>query len=316
MIKYYPSSYVIVFFMLMIYMNQGILSKSIESSLISFSTGFLNFLNHYDKFGGRIIQLASNVELTIVNVKASISSETYKINTSANTIDYNNFNVTLIYDINLSLLPPNTSLDIPGRKLIIIKDYKITFHLKYPLFRFYRRFDNSFEYDSYLFYSFREHSLGKLKDYEFFQEIIRNYDEYLFGDELVSMWYELVDQVLIIYPLCDALYIYNEVTKLLISSGYKNVNCEDPNFTRIRFLSFSYDSIEAVPPFARKFKGLKIKIDYKLDLEYGIEVFFQNAIITRNEILFGEMSPQKEILQKVIIFFVRQAVLQIIEQNK
>lgn len=76
MIKYYPSSYVIVFFMLMIYMNQGILSKSIESSLISFSTGFLNFLNHYDKFGGRIIQLASNVELTIVNVKASISSET------------------------------------------------------------------------------------------------------------------------------------------------------------------------------------------------------------------------------------------------
>lgn len=316
MINYSLSIYNILFSLLMVCINQSILSAYTDSSLTNFSTGFLDYLNQYDKFSGKIIKLADNVELNVENVTTAVSSETIKTNPSAKTIEYNNFNVTLIFDINLSMFPPSSNVDPLGRGVILIKDKKLTFHLSFPRFLLTQRFDNSFDYDSFSLYSFLERNLGKLEDYEFFREIIINFDEYFFDDELVAIWYELIDQILVTYPQCDALYIYEKSTKLLIDLGYQEVDCEDPNFTRIKFLGFSYDSIETIQPFARRIKRLKIKVDYTWDFEYGGEVLFEQAIVTRNEIIFGEMSPKKEILEKNVIFFMRQAVRQIVDEKK
>ena len=115
------------------------------------------------------------------------------------------------------------------------------------------------------------------------------------------MWKSYIDEMLVKYPSCDAKSNYMIVNKKLIKSGVFSVS-EDttPNFTKIKFLSLQYDSIELVNPFSRKFSPLTVEIEYYWDGDFHNSFVFDFVTFTQKSIIFGKMKPENSVIELII----------------
>lgn len=306
--------YFLIFFV--IFCSYASYSNQYENSIKVLGEGLIRLINGYIRFNNRKIKLSEKAIIYLENISAFFSSDQPYINYKEQTIDYINAQVNFILNIKLQITPINKlDWDIFSKKDITIEQKKSTILIKFQNFHIFRNADNSFEYDHYVVPIKQEHNFGQIEEYDYFKTLINEFGEYSLNAELLQMWFDYLNEILTIYPICDALNNFRQVKRYIQQSGGFNINDpEAPDFKWIYFKSVSYKSIEQEFPYSRKVIQLAFEIDYSWDCSFHTSVYFDYIIFSQRGVTFGTMLPQKYILEKNIKLLIQRA-LQIVLDN-
>lgn len=268
-----------------------------QNTSLSYLSQFLvKILNGYISHTKKVIQINDSYYLTFTDFKAAFQSNPPIIDHLEETIDYYNVNVTFVFTLKIDIVD-NVNETNPNITLFI---KNASAFLKFPVFNIVKNVDNSLEYE-YSSPTFTEYKFGNIEEYLIFQFLIEKYSEKAFKYQIERMWRSYIDEMLVKYPSCNAKSNFIIVNKKLIKSGVFSVS-EDtaPNFTKIKFLSLQYDSIELVNPFSRKFSPLTVEIEYYWDGDFHNSFVFDFVTFTQKSIIFGKMKPENSVIELII----------------
>lgn len=268
-----------------------------QNTSLSYLSQFLvKILNGYISRTKKVIQINDSYYLTFTDFKAAFQSNPPIIDHLEETIDYYNVNVTFVFTLKIDIVD-NVNETNPNITLFI---KNASAFLKFPVFNIVKNVDNSLEYE-YSSSTFTEYKFGNIEEYLIFQFLIEKYSEKAFKYQIERMWKSYIDEMLVKYPSCNAKSNYMIVNKKLIKSGVFSVS-EDttPNFTKIKFLSLQYESIELVNPFSRKFSPLTVEIEYYWDGDFHNSFVFDFVTFTQKSIIFGKMKPENSVIELII----------------
>ena len=280
-----------------------------ELSLDEIESTLHSYLTLQSKIEPIGFDLSDWIYIMLDNITVFYTSGSVLLNKIENTIDYFDMDIYVMFDMKIQNAPMKEHRDYFGAKNIIFTNRRNIANIFYSNFQFYQLNDKGFEFRDLQEPPIVNVHLRELNQYELYSDLMKDYGESKIKDLLLLKWYQTLNNILSIFPVCDALYYYNKLAEYLKAQGDISIKNQDyPSFTRLRFISITYKSILKINRFTERFTFVSFLIDFDNGASYQKEVYFEYIKITPISIEFGPFYPDDDIeLQDVLTRYISES---------
>ena len=296
-----------IFFVYIVFILIAISNQRNDYTLEEINMKYKMFVNSHKSKIPIGFNLSDNVYLQISNITTTYIPKVTTYDMFFSQIDYYDMDVYFVFKMTLH----NGYLkgyDIVKNITVSVDNISAVFH--FNNFQFYKLADNGFQYNhEYIPMSFKI-DFSYIKEYELYSDLLNDEKNIQQIKNLLTChWNQLLEQMLTLFPQCDALYYYIKTTDYLKRRGIIPVNYPlHRDFEEIEFQTFAYNEVRKVNTYTEEFIGVKIRVYYKVSgLKYNPMVFFNTIHVTRNEMIFGKLHPYDEALEDVMIYYLKDA---------
>lgn len=296
-----------IFFVYIVFILTSISYQRGDYTLEEINEKFKMFVNSHKSKIPIGFNLSDNVYLQISNITTTYISKVTTYDMFFSQIDYYDMDVYFVF----KMIFHNGHVkgyDVVKNITVTVDNISAIIH--FNRFQFYKLADNGFQYnDEFIPVSFKI-NFSYLNEYEIYNDLLndeKNFEQ--IKNVLILRWNKLLDQMLALFPQCDALYYYIKTTENVKRRGIIEVHYpKHKDFEEIQFQKITYNEVRKVNTYTEEFIGVKITVYYQISgSKYSPTVYFDTIHVTRNEMIFGKLSPYNEPLEDVIIYYLKDS---------
>lgn len=260
--------------------------------------------------------LSDAVYIVLDNIKVFYKAENILLNKVDNTIDYFDMDVFFLFDMIIHNVPLKEFRDYYGTKNITFTSKGNIGNIFYSNFQFYQLNDKGFEFKDFVEPSYVSITLSELNDFDLYYDSLKDFGERKIKDLLFLKWYQTLNNILSIFPVCDSFYYYNKLVEYLRKKGEITLQYpEYPSFKTIVFHEITYKSILKINRYAEKLTLVTFDIDFYNGASYRKKVYFEYIKVTAISIDFGPLYPDNIELQQVMTRYIKESFAFILKSN-
>lgn len=260
--------------------------------------------------------LSDGIYIELDNIKVFYIAENLLLNQIENTIDYFDMDVFFIFDMKVYNAPLKEYRDYAGKNNITFTSKRNIGNIFYSNFQFYQLTDKGFAFKDFIEPSYVSLNLSELNEFELYQDLLKNFGERMIKDLLFLRWYQTLNNILSIFPVCDPLYYYNKLVEYLIKKGEINLNYPDyPSFQKIVFHQITYKSILKINRYTEKLTLVTFDIDFYNGAYYWKKVYYEDIKVTSISIDFGRFYPDDIEVQQVMTRYIKESFALILKSD-
>ena len=289
----------------------SVATQAVPESLKDLSKTFIVIINAYNKFTDKEIRITNNNIFLLEKIQTIFTYNSYNIDNTEDTVSYLDVEIHLYF--NLKLMNEQSSLRGKKQKIptITIKRNTLSYTMRFDKITFLKKQDNSFDYYKDMNPIYQHFNFGELLEFAQISNIIGQYGEKKLYNDFLNMWYDLLEEIVAFFPICDAYSNYRRVAIYLFNSGYFSIiSTEEPSLTKIRFTSLKYKAIQRVNPFSRKLIFFEMGIEF--DKGQTTTIYYDEITFTQGDIIFGILYPTTHYnLKEVVEVLFMKAFLEV-----
>ena len=286
-----------IFFFVLLLRNFQCLNRELHS-LTQIARNFPLMISNYQKYPELGFNLSDNIYISLQNITSFFLYDNPILNEVVKTITYQNLNITFMYKVKIDSKPIEEDLYSKNIAFYIERGMG---NIHFPEYQLYNQIDNSFNFNESFQHDYIDIDIKELKQFELFNTLYQEKGVPIIRDLLLGAFKEAMVVSLVTYPVCDSMFLNNQMLNHIRSRGTIKVNHPDePSFKSVTFKGATWTKVSKINLSVLEFDYYKVSISYVRSTPFTRTVFFDKIQISPSSITMKDFYPEDPVLEDIM----------------